>query len=254
MPLGPAQQYLAQYNGFVLPGYVQSESFDSQMNIASHYGAYIDGSPSEETGLANKVLPLRLKVWETDYLTCKEQVQYAATILRSKRNGFATLRVQYPDKHYDAMVKSITTSKEAGTSVRTLEYQVEFECKPWLIGEVQHTLTLGWANSGELTTLQVGRTISNGGWTPATVTYTGGGATGINGYTEDSQLVGAFVVSEAVSGLIVDTEAFTATESAVNANAKMFTTDYRLYVGPGTTTFYTTGSDVTITYYDRWYI
>jgi hypothetical protein len=249
MPMGPSQQYLVKYNNYVLPGYLQSESFDSLMNIANHYGAYIDGSPSEETGLSNKSISLTLKVWETDYLTCKQQVELAATYLRSYRGGFAPLYVQYPDKHYEAMVKNIKVDKAVG-SVRLLEYSVDFECKPWLIGETTHTIT----GTGSFDTDQVSRSITNGGWTPATITVTGTNPV-ISGMTADSQSTGSITISGAVAGMIIDTEAFTAEISSVNRNDLVVTKDYRLFIGPGKTTFTSTGaSSISIDYQDRWYI
>lgn len=241
MPLGPSQNYLAKYNNYVLPGYVQSESFDSVMNIASHYGAYIDGSPSEETGLQNKKLTLTLKVWETTYLSCKEQIQLASTYLRSYRGGFANLYVQYTDRHYEAMVSNVTMEKSVGSSPRLLEYQVEFDCRPWLVGEVFHSITSD--------TDEVARTIDHGGWTPTVVTLTG---TSISGVTADAQSTGN-IVTTGVTGLVIDTAAFTATIGGVNKNELVVTKDYRLYVGPGRTTFTVDGS-ATIQYYDRWYI
>jgi hypothetical protein len=249
MPLGPSQQYLVKYNNYVLPGYLQSESFESAMNIASHYGPYIDGSPSEETGLSNKVLNLTLKVWETDYLTCKQQIELAATYLRSYRSGFANLYVQYPDKHYAAMVKDIKVDKSVG-SPRLLEYTVEFECKPWLMGEVLRTLT----GTGTSDTDQVSRTIADGGWTPTIITVTGA-APVISGLTADGQSTGSIIVSGSVTNLIINTEAFTATMAAVNRNDLLTTKDYRMFVGPEKTTFTITGaSSCSIAYYDRWYI
>src|SRR3990167_10126229 len=106
MPLGPAAQYLSKYNTYILPGYVQEERFDSQMNIADHQAAYADGSNSEMVGLQNKILSLKLKVWEPDYISCKNQVEKAATMLRSKKSGYADLYVQYTDRHYEAMTES----------------------------------------------------------------------------------------------------------------------------------------------------
>jgi hypothetical protein len=241
MPLGPSQNYLAEYNNYTLPGYVQSESFDSVMNIASHYGAYIDGSPSEETGLQNKKLTLTLKVWETNYLSCKEQIQLAATYLRSYRGGFANLYVQYTDRHYEAMVSNVTMEKSVGSSPRLLEYQVQFDCKPWLVGEVFHSI-----NSD---TDEVARTIDNGGWTPTVVTLTG---TSISGVTGDGQSTGN-IVTTGVTNMVIDTAAFTATIGGINKNELITTKDYRLYVGPGRTTFTVDGS-ATIQFYDRWYI
>lgn len=240
MGLGPPQQYLAKYNNHVLPGYVQSETMDSILNIASHYGAYVDGSNSEDVGLANKVLNLTLKVWEQDYLTCKDQIELAATMVRSSR-VFTNLYVQYTDKHYIALARSISMSKAVPSSVRTLDYTVEFECKPWLVGETLHTISSD--------TDEVGRTLANGAWTPTIVTLTG---TSISGITSDGQSTGS-IVTTGVTGMVIDTEAFTATMGGVNRNDLVTTKDYRLYVGPGRTTFTVDGS-ATIEYYDRWYI
>lgn len=249
MGLGPTQQYLAKFNGVQLPGYVQSESFDSVMNIADHPAAYIDGTLSESTGLGNKTISVVLKVWEQDYLTCKDQVQLAATILRSTR-VFAPLYVQYTNKYYSAIARSIQVSKEAGSSVKTLEYNVEFEAKPWLISETTYTVS----GTGTITTDQISRSISDGGWTPATVQITGTNVT-VSGYSDMSGFTGFISASGAVSNLIINTEAFTATQSGVNKNGIMNNTDYRLYVGPGKTTFTIAGaSSCTISYNNRWYI
>lgn len=249
MPLGPSPQYLCKYNAYTLPGYVQNESMDSIMNIASHYGAYIDGSPSEDMGLGNKQLSVQLKVWEQDYLTCKQQVELAATMVRSSK-VFAPLYLQFSDRHYMALAKSIKMQKEAGRSVRTLDYDVEFECKPWLYGETLHTLT----GTGTVTTDQVGRTISDGAWTPTTITVSGTNIT-ITGSTDNGEPTGSISIAGAVTNLVIDTEAFTAKIGATNRNDVMTTADYRMYVGAGKTTFIITGaSSCSIAYYDRWYI
>jgi hypothetical protein len=240
-PLGPSQQYLCRYNNYVLPGYVQSESFDSVMNVASHYGAYVDGSLSEETGLQNKALSVSLRVWETNYLTCKQQVELASTYLRSYRGGFANLYLHYTDRHYEALVKNINLEKSVGSSVRILDYSVEFECKPWVIGDTLHTISSD--------TDEVGRTLDNGGWTPTVVVLTG---TSISGLTADSQSTGS-IVTTGVTSMTIDSEAFTATMGGVNRNDLVTTKDYRLYVGPGRTIFTVAGS-ASISYYDRWNI
>jgi hypothetical protein len=249
MPLGPSQAYLAQYNSFVLPGYVQNESFDSTANIASHYAPFADGSLSEYIGLQNKVLSLKLKVWEPTYLACKTEVQRAATILRTKRNGFAPLYIQTSDRYYDAMPQSIKEEKTAGESVRTLEYDIQFECKPWATSVSGYTLTGTSSNTDS-----VGRTIYDGSWTPTRITVTGTDVT-ISGYTSTGDFAGFVSISGAVTGMIIDSDAFTATIGGVNANDRMRWADYRVYVGPGKTNFVSTGaSSMTIQYNNRWYL
>lgn len=247
MPIGGSQTYLANYNSYTLPGYVQQENFDSTMNIENHYAPYADGSLSEYTGLQNKVLSLRLKVWECDYAACKAEVQKAATIVRSKR-GWAPLYIQDSDKYYDVLTQRITMEKAVGTSVRTLEYEVQFEAKPWLTSVSGYTLT----GTGTIDTDQVARTIDDGGWTPATVTVTGTNVT-VSGYTATGDFTGFISVSGAVTNLILDSEAFTATLGGNNANDRLYSADYRMYVGPGKTYFTTTGaSSMTIQYHNRW--
>lgn len=250
MGQGPAQGYLVKYNTYVLPGYAQNEALPSDMAIVQHYATFADGSLSEYTGLQNKVISLTMKVWEADYLACKNEVQKAATYLRSKRSGFAPLYVQYSDRHYNALTQSIKTEKEAGKSVRTLEYVVQLECQPWLIGDTTHTLT----GTGLINTDQVSRTINEGGWTPTNITVTGTNVT-ISGYTNTGDFAGFISISGYVSNMIIDSDAFTATIGGVNKNNLMKTTDYRVYVGLDKTYFNIVGaSGCTITYHDRWYI
>lgn len=250
MPIGPPQQYLARYNDYVLPGYVQNEQFESSMAIASHEAPFADGSNSEYTGLANKMLSLTLKVWECDYITVKNEVEKAATYLRSKRSGFAPLNVQYSDRYYSALVQRIGLTKDAGTSVRTGDYVIQFEAKPWLYSYSGFSLT----GTGTIDTDQVSRTIEDGGWTPATVTLTGTDIT-VSGYTSAGDFAGFISVSGSVTGLVINSDEFTAKISGVNANDKMRWADYRLYVGPGKTFFTTTGaSSMTIQYQNRWYL
>jgi hypothetical protein len=254
MGLGPTPSYLAKYNSYTLPGYVQQESFDSSMRIGDHYAPYADGSNSEILGLQNKMLSLTLKVWEQDYATCKEQVQQAATMLRSKRQGFAPLYVQYSDKHYEALVSSVKVDKTAGDTPRMLEYQVDFQCKPWLISDSTNTLTGSSLARVSTNLVTTGRTITDGGWTPTTITVTGSDIT-ISGYTLAGDFAGFISVSGSVTNLVIDSEGFSSTEGTTNRNAYMRYADYRVWVGPEETTFVVSGAtDITIDYHDRWYI
>lgn len=248
MPLGPAQSYLVKYNSYTLPGYAQQESFDSSMNIASHPAAYADGSLSENTGLENKLISLTLKVWEPDYISCKKEVAKAATMLYSKKDGFAPLYIQYSDRYYQAMTSKIEEGKVAGNSVRTLDYTVNWLCKPWLTSISGHTF------SGTTTITTTGRTIEDGGWTPTVITVTGTNVT-ISGYTATGDFTGFISISGAVTGMIIDTENFESTIGGNNANDRHYWVDYQMKVGPGVTNFDVTGaSSCSITYYDRWYL
>jgi hypothetical protein len=250
MGLGPAQGYLAKFNSYTLPGYVQEERFDSTINIADHYATYADGSDSEYTGLQNKMLSLRLKVWEEDYLACKKEVALAATYLRSKRDGFAPLYVHYTDRYYEALTQTISVEKTAGASVRTLEYEVQFQCKPWLVSETTYTIS----GTGTIDTDSASRTIADGGWTPTTITVTGTNVT-ISGYTSTGDFTGFVSISGAVTNLVIDSDAFTAKIGSTNKNEVMKWADYRTYVGPGKTFFVSTGaSAMTVQWKNRWYL
>lgn len=253
MGLGPTQGYIVKYNTFTLPGYAQEESLPSDMNIASHYGTYADGSLSEYTGLSNKAISLTLKVWEQDYATCKSEVEKAATMLRSKRGGFAPLYVQYSNRHYDALTQSVKMQKTAGTSVRTLEYHVDFECKPWLKSDAIYTISGTGLLSTDTASPSI-RAIDDGGWTPTTITVTGTNVT-VSGYTATGDFAGFLSVSGYVQNLIIDSDAFTATIAGVNKNSLMKWQDYRVYAGPAKTYFNVVGaSGCVIEYYNRWYI
>jgi hypothetical protein len=253
MPSGPAQSYLAKFNGYTLPGYVQQESFDSIMRVADNYSTYADGAVSEYTGLQNKMISLTMKVYEQDYATCKQQVRQAATILRSER-GYAQLVIQDVNKYYNALVTNIKVEKSVGSSPRILEYVADFNCKPWQYSVSTYSVTnnsLG-GNPGTLTT--TGRVLDDGGWTPATVTITGTNVT-VSGYTANNDFAGYFSVSGAVTNLVVDSDKFSATIGGVIKNNIMKTADYRIFVGPEVTNFYVTGAtSCSVSWQNRWYL
>lgn len=250
MSLGPPQHYLAKFNSFVLPGYVQKESLGTTASFASHEAPYSDGSPTEYTGRLNKQLQVTLQVYEQDYSTCKREVQKGATILRSKKYDFAPLYLQYSDRYYTARTSSVKIDKSVPSSVRLLNYDAIFECKPWLTGVATQTLIGG---AGVITTDQVSRSIEDGGWTPAIISVTGTDVT-VSGYT-DSEFTGYFSATGGVTNLVVDSEAVTATMGGINQNSIIPIVDYRVYIGPGKTSFAITGAlTCSITYQNRWYL
>lgn len=253
---GPGATYLCEYNGYTLPGYVQSESFDSVMRTAEHYASYADGSLTETLGLQNKQISVTLKVWEDDYATCKDQVNQAATMLRSKRNGFAPLYIQFDDRYYEAIATNIRIEKQAGTSPKLLEYQAEFEAKPWAVSTATYTISGSALNGGTQTFSTVGRNIDDGGWTYASALLSGTNVT-VSGYTANGEFAGFISVSGTIANLTIDSEAFTATTSngTVNRNNYMRWSDYRIYVGPEVTYFTVTGAQkCEVTWHNRWYI
>jgi len=241
-----SERYLVVYNKYQLPGYAQGESFDSVMNIDEHSAAYNDMSLSEYNGLQNKKISLRMLVMGETYLECKNQIQYAATIVRSNRVGFTPLYIQSHNKHYEALTTSI--KMDASVSNRkTVGYQLEFEAKPWLISDELKTFG---GSTGVIET--TGRTLSNGTWTPTVIQMWGTNIT-VSGYTDTVSYTGFISVSGAVTGLIINTETHEATINGISSNFLMNNKDYGIYVGPNKTYFTVTGaSALTVSYYDRW--
>lgn len=242
MPLGPPQQYIVTYNGYQLPGYAQSEDDPTDMNLVDHYAFAWDGALTQIAGLTNKNFQMSFKVWEPTYRECKDQFHYATTVLYSNRDGFAPLYVDYTDRYLNATVKSVSYTQDVSMSRKLLTYTVQFDAQPWMIGTVQHSLS----GTGTLTT--TGRTLSNGGWSPAKLTVSGTNVT-VSGYSVLAPFTGFVSISGTVSGFEIDTEATTTTDDKY-----MRWKDYGLWVGPGEATFVLTGaSSASITYYDRWY-
>jgi hypothetical protein len=239
---GPPE-YLAEYNGYVLPGYAQAESVASDSDSTKHYPYLEDGSINDASSLKNSALSLEMLIIDQDYFTAKMEAQYAATILRTKRSGYARLYVQRLDKYY--LVKPRRLSVDQGARDRYFAYRVDFDIKPWLSGNDTFRLT----GTGTVTTDSVGRTMESGGWTPTKITVTGTDVT-ISGYTADGQPTGFISISGAVSNFEIDSDAYSSSDDTVFNNL-----DYRIYVGPNKTTFEITGAtDCEITFSNRWYL
>jgi hypothetical protein len=237
---------LVRYNNHTLPGYAQFESYDSIESIVNDRVTYKDASFTEYVGLTNKVISLRMKALGSTYREVKDQAQDAATMIRSGK-GFKKLYIQRTDRYYEAITKSISIDQSVSNSMRMLDYELEFEAKPWLLSETTHTIS----GTGLIST--TGRTFSNGGWSPATIVVTGTNIT-ISGYTS-TQFTGFLSVSGAVNDLRINTEAYTATINDENKNALMYTPNYEIYVGPGETFFQINGAlSVIVTWKDRWYL
>ena len=98
-----------------------------------------------------------------------------------------------------------------------------------------------------------GRGMDDGGWTPTIVTVSGTDIS-ISGETADLQSTGTITVLGTVTDLIVDTEAFTATQGGIS-KTDTINKDFSLYVGPGVTNFTITGAtSCTIQWNNRWYL
>lgn len=238
--------YLIKYNNYLLPGYLQQETLLNEINLFSSESEYSDFGTSEYTGLKNKFIDIRMLVVESTYRATKDQINLAGTMLRSSRSDFVRLTLKRPDRYYLAKTTTIRTEQEAGRGENRTEYGVTFETKPWAYGITTHTLT------GTIDTDSVGRTLSNGTWTPAIIRLTGTNIT-VSGYTDTEDFTGFISVSGAVNNLVIDSESYSVTMDGVNRNDLMNSYDYQMYIGPGRTRFTTTGvTEITVEYEDRW--
>lgn len=247
--------YVARFNGYDLPGYVQEETFESIENIHTYMGPYRNmyGSSGREqllslnTGLQNKTITLKEKLIGFNYRDVKDQVQRAATIVNST-SQYAKLFIENTDTYYLAMGKTLSFEQDAHQKGTTLDYSVEFDAKPFLFSDTVNSVT------GITTLTTTGRTLFDGAWTPTTVTMTGTDIA-ISGYTNTGEQAGYISVSGSVTNLVVTSEDYTAIMDDTNRNDVIRNLDYYLYVGVGVTNFVVTGAtDCTITWRNRWYL
>ena len=242
VPTSSNSTYLVQYNNQLLPGYAQSEAYDSLANIATHYAAYMNSSLSEYIGLQNKTLDITMLVWEPTYLECKLKAQEAATILRGVRRQFAKLYIQRRDRYYLAMPQKMTISKGVPASSQILTYDITFEAKPWIIENSLNTISTGTLDTGS-------RSLNQGGWTPTQIIVSGTDIT-ISGVTETGQDTGTIYINGTVSNFVIDSDNFTSSDNSI-----ITPKNYGIYVGPGKTIFTITGAtDYTITWQNRYYL
>jgi hypothetical protein len=236
--------YLVKYGSYILPGYAQSESFVSSMNVQDHQAPYMDGSLSAYSGLENKIISMKMRVFdEGGYLFTKTQTQRAATMLRAY-SGWTKTYIQNPDRYYLTLAKSIKIEKDAQTTGKILDYDFELEAKPWLISDKIYTV------SG-ISLITATRTLDNGTWTPTNIRISGTNIT-LSGYTA-TEFTGFISVSGAVTNMYITNEPFTATISNIDRITAIKNFDSSLYIGPGTTYVAVTGATLCeITYQDRW--
>jgi hypothetical protein len=247
MAFVPMYKYVVKYNNYDLPGYAQNESYISSANLIEYSSPYKDGAPMENLGIRNKVISLRLKIVGNSHQELKQKAQMAATVLRSSRdNSYRKLYVGQLTNYYLVKPTKIQLETDVNKASKFVEYEVEFDTKPWLFGEQVFTL------SGSTSINTGARSVTDGTWTPATVLLTGTNIT-VSGYTESGDFAGFISVSGTVSNLVINSESYTATINGVNKNNLMKNLDYAIYVGPGKTYFNITGATSTIiSYRNRW--
>ncbi len=242
----PQAGNLVNFNGYMLPGYLQEETLNNSMRL--NISGIIYGETYQEyIGLENKILSLRLKVVQADYAAAKEKVLLAGSIVRSNRSDWTKLTVIDPSKYYLVKTQKINMTQQASKSERYADYEVTFECKPWKYGE-EHSLT----GTTLIDTDTVSRNFGNGTWAPATIIVTGNNVT-VSGYTAAGDFTGFVSVSGAVNGMILDSENYTVTMAGENRNDLLNELDHKIMVGPGRTLFAITGAtSCEIIYQDRW--
>jgi hypothetical protein len=231
------------YNGYLLPGYLQKESFNNTQRIRMYESPHVDDQNAEYIGLENKIISLQLKLTGDSFNDLKTEATKASTMVWSARNN-AKLYIHGLDKYYLASPRSFKIDNDAYN--RTLDYTVDFTAQPWLYSDSINTIT------GTTSLVTTGRTIADGVVTPATIRISGTDVT-VSGYTAEGVFMGYFATSGSVSNLIVDSENYSATINGVNKNELMKNLDYQIYVGQGVTYFDITGaSSAEISWRNRW--
>jgi len=231
------------YNGYLLPGYLQSESIQDSSRIKMYSSPYFDDIHGEYIGLETKIISLQFKLLGETYDSLKTQATKASTMVWSAKKE-AKLYIHSLDNYYLAIPKTFKILTSAKDS--TLDYTVDFSAQPWLYSNIMNTIT------GTTTLVTTGRTFNDGVDTPATVKITGTNIT-VSGYTADNLFTGYFAVSGAVTDLIIDSANYTATIDGVNKNGLMRNLDYQIYVGEGVTYFNITGAtSAEISWRNRW--
>jgi phage-related protein len=167
-------------------------------------------------------------------------------MLRGNRKDFKRLYIQNPDRYYLGLAKTMTVNSEAQN--RVTDYDVTWECKPWLLSDTMYTISgAGLINTGA-------RNITNGGWSPTKIALTGTNVT-VSGYTDTIPFTGYISVSGFVDNLIIDSEEYEVTLNGERRNDLMRNYEFQTYVGPDKTYFNITGAThCVITYQDRWYL
>jgi hypothetical protein len=185
-----------------------------------------------------------MKAVGTSYLDAKLQAQKGATIVRSSKT-FTKLYIQYWDRYFEALTRKISIEKDVRESMKSVDYKIEFESKPWLTSEQIYTIS----GTGLINTDIIGRDLTHGGWTPTIIRLTGTNVT-VSGYTSTGEFAGYISVSGAVTDFEINSEAYSSSD-----NRNIYNPDYMMYVGPGKTYFNISGAtDFILTYHNRWYL
>jgi len=252
----PTPQFLVEYNGYILPGYAQGETIDNSIQVTDYTAPYSYDPLSENTGESPKNITIPMLVWDEDYASCREQIQLAATYLKSKRGDYGKLYVGRNDRYYQVIPISIKYDKTATDSFRTSKYEITFKAKAYLEADALTSLNIsgtGTFSTDNATTL---RTYANGISSPCYITISGAANTPtISGYTSAGEYCG-YLAASGVSGttITINSSDYTAVDSEGNNQNPLLTTpDYALFVGVGKTYFSCAGvSTATISWHDRW--
>jgi hypothetical protein len=254
----PAPQFVVKYNDYTLPGYAQGESYESSVQVTDYNAPYSSEPLSEQTGDLPKNITISMLVWDDNYVACKEQIQNAATYLRSKRGGYGNLYLGTTSKHYQVIPVAIKYDKNATDGYKTSKYDITFKAKPYLEADDWTYLSISGAGTFSTDTATTPRTYTNGIFSPCYITISGASNTPtISGYTETGEYCGYIAASGIANTTVtINSRDYTAVDSGGNnKNALLTTPDYAMFVGVGKTNFSCQGvSSVEIAWHDRWYI
>ena len=292
MSIKPTPQFLVKYNGYTLPGYAQEESLEGSIQDQDYVVPYSYEALSDNMGEQAKQMSVTMMVWDDSYTGCKNQIQTAATYLKSKRGDYGNLYLGQSDRHYQVIPTDIKYDKKATDQQVTATYDVSFKAKPYLTSDAYYHISnytasgvissvittdntkyssyypaiypvaSGVTVSGYTESSYGARTISDGMYSPCWVVINNIGATStvtVSGYLSTGDFCGFIAASGTIPNslsLIVDGHNYTAEDTwGNNQNSHMLNPDYAVFVGPGKTTFVCTGSaKVDIYWKNRWYL
>lgn len=164
-----ATEYPVYFNGYQLPGYPQSESFDNQTILVDNPAWYWDGTQTDISGNSNMQIKIEFLLFDTEgFRGIREQYLLAKTYLTSARDEYSELYIGYLDRFYLAKVKNISRQTNANEQRKVITYTVEFECLPYSIG--LNLITID--NLGNVTEEPVSAPGTPGAEEPGSITVT----------------------------------------------------------------------------------
>lgn len=135
-----ASEYPIIFNGYQLPGYPQFENFNNETQLVDHDAFGWDGTHTQQAGVRNLNLRVEFLLYDTEgFRGVRDDFLRAKTYLTSARDEYCPLYIGYDDRYYMAKLVSISRLSTVAET-RTLNYTVEWDCRPELLGSTLITI------------------------------------------------------------------------------------------------------------------